>query len=460
MSRIAGVIVGLVVVASSALGQGAPGGGASGGGASGGGASVAPGQGAGGPARVPAPPPVLTRLATGHRDWTLVMQLRLSGSQPLTEPGTVNNIPTLKVRVDEATILFPMPLASSSHGMWDDRLVGRLMIAGRTVVDRPRLRDGYQAFERLAVWDVRNVEANDIVIQMEVSMTCYETRIDEARAVRMPWPQEWSPELAACLRPQLLIESDAPQVKDLLAKWMTQAPGGSDPRKNPPYTLAKYLAGRVVSHYQPASGTRATTARGRSGLNYSGVTVGGLNVEGAALAAANGRGPVLDSSNLLVAIYRAAGIPARLVVGYDLRAQEEKRLRGRPSDVQDNQTRAWVEFFLAGEGGVGGCWIPVDIQRQREFSSRPPNLNQRWQFFGHHEDLDVMCPMAFHWLPPTPSVNQGPVALWSWIPLPEGVVVQPDLRIEGRAAARRGDDPKRETPAPGGAPREPSEPGK
>lgn len=394
--------------------------------------------------------PILTRHAINHRDWTVIVDLRLLGTQPQTPPGTANIRPTDSLRFDSATIFFPVPESSSTHEVWSDRIDGGVLLAGRRVVDAPRMLAGYQSLARLGAWDLANVNAASIQLHLEVPMTAWEVKIDEPRAARIAWPvAAWPEDIAACLKPQLLVESDSQSVVRLVERWMKQAPGGADPHKTNPYVLAKYIAGRVITHYQPAAGALSTIGRGRSTIRYSGTLLSGFAVDGAAAAAERGRGPVLDMANLLVAAWRAAGIPSRLVIGYDNRDEDGSRGPTQRRPLL-NPVRAWGEFYLFDEAAGVGEWIPADVERQREFSSRPPAMDQPWKFVGNHEDMDFMCPLAFHWLPPTPCMNIGPPALWGWVPVPEGALADPDLRVSVKAAARRGDDPKRSTAAPGG----------
>jgi len=401
------------------------------------------------PAPIPRPEnPALTRPPTNHRDWTLVAEVKIHGEQPHNDdPYTIAS--TRKLIFDSATIIFPLLKDSASHEVWTDRLTGELRYDGGIIAKSPRLLEGYQAFARLGAWDARDARVNTLTLHIEIPMTCWETRIDEKRAAAQAWPKAWSPDLAACLLPQLLIESDSDTVVNLTKSWLRDAPGGPDPRNTPPYQLAKYLAGRVVQFYQPQAVILESSPRGSNRIAPSGALVQGYAAYGAAEAARQARGPILDMSNLLVAVWRAAGIPSRLVIGYDARTVDETEATTRVKSAIPIIC-AWAEFFLPDEKSGGGEWVPVQIARQRDFSSRPPPLTQRWQFFGHSEELDVVCPVSFHWMPPTVCSNLGAPALWGWVPVPETVTGDQELRMFVKAAARRGDDPKRGTPAPGG----------
>lgn len=401
--------------------------------------------------------PAVSRHDTNHKDWTVVVDLRLLGVQPVDNTERLTVVPTQKVKLTEATMLFPLLQESASHEVWDDRIVSTFGIESRVLVRQPRFLTGYPAFTRLGAWDVHDVSTNTLRLHVELPMICWETRIDEKAAARYGWPKgPWPEDVALCLEPQLLVESTSPEIDALTKRWLSESPGGADPRRTPPYVLAKYLTGRVVAHYQPTGNTIDTRGRGRNSLNYSGSTIAGFAVLGAAAAARDGRGPPLDGANLLTAVLRAAGIPARLVIGYDVQIQQDQEQGkqggggGGLAGFGGPPMHSWVEFLLYNEAAGRGEWVPADVRKQREFSSRPPPLNQRWLFFGHHEGLDMLCPIAFHWLPPTVCMNSGSPALWGWVPDPESVHVDPDIRIFARATARRADDPPRSTPAPGG----------
>jgi hypothetical protein len=282
------------------------------------------------------------------------------------------------------------------------------------------------------VFDVGEVDSARLTMHTEIVMTSYETVIDEARARQIPWPKEpWEPLIASCLQPQLFVEVEDPAIQALVKEWT-----GGNPRGAAPYDLAKMLAGKVVGHYSPTEGMYETIGRGLRAGEISAVLLSGYNVDGAASAAVNKRGSPFDMANLLTAVYRAAGLPARVVIGYDVKASEAGP-NPAPSVV-----RAWTEFYLLDEANKRGEWIPVDIQKQREFSSRPPPLTQAWDYFGNSRDFDFICPIAYHWVPPTLSINQGPPALWGFVPDPLFYGSDQEIRFYAFETPKRGDDPE------------------
>lgn len=372
-----------------------------------------------------APRPIITRHEINNRNWTLTSDFRIHGFQ---SRGTGHNDvrATSRVALDSVQFFYPVLTGSSMHEVRGDRARGEVRVNGRVISSTLRLESGFQAGTRLGVLDVGAIRTSRISIMFEIPMTSFETRIDEARAREIRWPTNpWPAEIASALEPQLFVEVNSPEVQELVRTWVT-----GNPRSTIPYDLAKFLAGRVVEHVQPGEGDFESLGRGNARI----VMIDGARVRGAAHAAATGRGSIHDPACLLTAVYRAAGIPARLVIGYD---------KGRADELRTSLPllHSWVEFYLWDEPNQVGEWIPVDILRQRKFSSRPPPITQRWDFFGHNEEFDFVVPIAHHWIPPAGVTNAGPPALWGWIPVPGVPFVDSDFRLRAMETPIRGDDP-------------------
>jgi hypothetical protein len=253
----------------------------------------------------------------------------------------------------------------------------------------------------------------EVELHVRTSMVSYETVFDERAAKTLDWPsEEWPPEAAATFQPQMLVDFDLegrPFNMEPVVKLLEHWSDGNDPRSVKPVVLAKYLAGKVAEHVQP-TGTGITS--GKTGA------MEGFAAVGPAQAALTGRGTELDLPILLVAIYRAAGLPARLVIGYDEQGAGKtvylKRSRG------SGQIRVWVEFALYDEAEQTFGWVPVDVRALRGSSSRmPPNfLDRPTKYFGTHDELARVAPLAFHFHPPTTVRSYGSPALWGWFVTP------------------------------------------
>ena len=364
--------------------------------------------------------PLVLRVDADSEDWTLNAEVLLVGIT--ADRGDINtNRPvfrTQKITFEAAVITFPVPTDTAFTVMDDELLETKLSLSGRLVNGTPRLLDGYQAGNRLLAWDLTNVDANGIRLDVQTAMTSHKTVVDEARAFAVDWPKKELPEsINSALGPQLYIESDQPEIARLVEVWTN-----GEPTRAKPYYLAKHLAGKVIEWYQPDEGpflalrdSRAFEAGSRA------VMIAGYNVRGAVVAARERKGSALDMANLLCAVYREAGLPARVVICYDLESQKE--------DTR-NSIHAWVEFFLMVDEERGlGEWVPVDIVRQREFSSRAPEITRPWKYFGNNDKSQYYAPVSFHWHPPTMVVNSGPPALWGWLPTPAALNVDQGIRF-------------------------------
>ncbi|MEO1512607.1 MAG: hypothetical protein AAFU70_11070, partial [Planctomycetota bacterium] len=137
-----------------------------------------------------------------------------------------------------------------------------------------------------------------------------------------------------------------------------------------------------------------------------------------------------------------AGSPASRMV-YSIEDLEENE--DRRSGLDDAaEIRAHVEFYLHDQATRTGGWIPADPARLREMSSRAPNLDRDWPFFGTHDELEYRAPFAFHAHPPTSVRAYGAPAFWGWI----GTPGTPAAAIQGftfdiRSASVRRDDAER-----------------
>ena len=272
-------------------------------------------------------------------------------------------------------------------------------------------------------------------LSLEYDLASNAVEIDEGLAERVPWVEEggWAAfgeGVVTALAPGELIESDDDWVVGYVERWT-----GGEPRRVKPYALAKYLASRVMDLYEldrsvEVSGYVGGPVRPRVVLTR-GVPAAaaertqplrpfsfhGLLAYGAADAVRRGGGGPFDMHNLLCAVYRAAGLPARVVIGFDDRGAFE----GEPMAVV-----SWVEFYLAQPGTDRGEWVPVDIVRQEEAGGRAPALDAPWEFFGRMRDGDRRAAVAVGWTVgeservalTIPDRVARPGRLWGWTATP------------------------------------------
>jgi transglutaminase-like putative cysteine protease len=208
-------------------------------------------------------------------------------------------------------------------------------------------------------------------LQYEVEVSNLRFNWEEVREVRFSQVTELDP-ASPYLQPETLVES---RHADIQAALKQVFPDGIDPNQ-PACDVAKAVYLWVLDH----STYQTNARRGRESKLW-----------GALDLLHSGQGECGDYAALLVALCRAAGIPARSVVGFWAN-------RG-----QANAPHVWAEFFLPGIG-----WIPVDpsvgdsgwLAQERCFGNLR-DLNQRiavtFACDHHVDDLKVDFLQAYHY---------------------------------------------------------------
>lgn len=411
-----------------------------------------------------AAPPALTIVQ--KQEWTAFVEIEARGGASQYYRSAAGGVaPTYRpnYRLDSAEVFFPAIESSATHAtdLSDFNFKAETWWENQLVDDHPTITPGPLASGRylraLLPAALGPYEGEKLRLRIALPMTCWETRYNEANALAVKWPvNPWPADLEDCLKAERLLDSDAKEVRALVDEWTN-----GRARAAPPARLAKVLCGKVVSLIQPTSNGVAVNSYGQ---------MQGFDVAGASAAARAPRPSSvdrtipsqLDMTCLLVAVYRAAGLPARMVIALDPVKSDESKIP---------VFRTWAEFALLDESAPAPAnwpaaspwpgrieWIPVDVARQREFSSRPPPLEQRWQYFGHNEDTDDLLPLAFVFHPPAaalpplpppvpgaspPAAGQaviahGSVALWGWRPQPAVPPLDQSIRAWGGHRVKRG----------------------
>lgn len=359
------------------------------------------------------------------RDWTLKVSVNIHSYQNVSADG----VPVIEVMdLKTAAVVFPLNTASGSSELDEENFKGELTFNDVIVDDNPKLMEGYAAGTRLARWELTDKVGREMKLELEIPVTTWSTIFDEKAAAKVVWPASWPPAAASALKPDGIVDSASPAVQALLKGWT----GGEDPKKIPPVQLAKFLAGKVLEFGQTSG----------DGLEFIGLgQLVGVALQPIEETARDGRGSEHDIVVLLAAVYRAAGLPARTVIGYDVSAKKDKSGflenggRGGPQKL-----RAWVEFCLYDEGAQKELWVPVDIVRLRGSSNRMPPLNKPWKYFGAHDELENVIPFAFQYHPPTTVVAHGAFGFWGWLTTPKIPKVTQFLRFDAQTTPKRSSD--------------------
>lgn len=371
----------------------------------------------------------ILRVGKTH-DWTLRAEVNVSAY--VQKPINIKQqMPEVKeFDFTSAAVIFPLMKTSSCSRSYDQELKSKVLWDERLLVDRPaEMLDTYPSGTRLGRWDLKAPEGmrlhgRRMQLEVEMSLTSWRTEFDERLAELVPWPSaNWGPVAASTFTDLqrvgnlVLIDHNAEVAQDLVKRWCSN----QDPKSIGPVVLAKWLAGNVLEYIQPSG----------SGLNFAdNALLEGVDLQGSTKTLQDRRGTDQDITCALAAIYRAAGLPARVVIGFDV--ADDKG--GRDSFLKRRRDvpafRSWVEFCLYDEHTRREVWVPVDITRQRKKSSRILNNPTAWRYFGDNDEFDTVCPFAFQFHPPTTVLAHGSVSFWGWFTLPEAPKATQYLRFD------------------------------
>ena len=369
----------------------------------------------------------------GSKDWILSNMVNIRSYQPRSNRQMPR---TEGVGFKSAAVVYPL-VERSAASLLDLRGVkGRVELNDNEVTNTYTVLDGYHSGVKLARFDLTDISANEMEMHIELPTRCFRTRFDEQAAGAIGWANRWPEVAESTFAPQMFInydqrgEYDMKFVQRMVKEWT-----GGNPKQQPPYILVMWLTGKVINLFQVSG----------EGLNFdrSGM-IEGMDIEGAAVAAQRRRGSPFDMAALYVAVLREAGVPARLVVGYDKGSDEDAEEFLRRND-REPALHAWAEWYLHDDASNRGWWIPADPVRSRRKSSRLPNnfMDRPLPYLGAHDELDGLIPMAFHYHPPTTVRAYNSPGLWGWFSLDN----PPDWAYQGLTfnattrASRAGEQP-------------------
>jgi hypothetical protein len=310
-------------------------------------------------------------------------------------------------------------------------------VDGRTDKWAKRVNDAYPCGTRLVRWELLDKTGREVSLSVDIPMTCWATLFSRKDADMVRWPTgPWTPVAASTFndfqnlgtigtgQPLVLVEHNNPVVQNLVSTWCD----GKDPKTIPPVALAEWLAGNVLEMIQPNG----------DGLNFNdNGSLEGFQLKGAVQTILDKRGNDQDISCVVAAVYRAAGLPARIVIGYDINDKKGLNKNFLTKKTGTNTFRSWVEFCLLDEKKKTEVWVPVDVTRQRKNSNKVLNTPKSWRYFGEHDELDGILPIAFQFHPPAAGVlSHGSPCFWGWFTTPRAQVANQYLRFNGITTPR------------------------
>lgn len=383
--------------------------------------------------RPPTPAPWL-RQERG-RNWLLSITVNLRSDNEQQRDS--NGVPmTTPFRYTTMSILWPIAPATAGSEVDPDEVTGEVLVDGRSVTKETKVLPDYPGGTSLTRWDVvpadgKDGSAREVILNVQVPTTCKRTTFDDATAGRVGWPKNgWPKQAASALLPQLWVEQgldehgrvqafDAAPIKEAVGRWITAA-GLKDAASASPLQVAKAITAGVWSGVQMNG----------DGLKFSRTgELEGFDLKAPADTLRIGRGSPHDISVLLAASLRAAGLPVRTVIGWDVSGKQGNFLQNQR---KQNKLRTWVEFALYDEVANEIGWVPVDLDRLRKSSSRAPRIDVAWKYFGTNPDLDYLVPLGLQFSPPTDAACYGAPALWGWFVTPQ-IPAQGEQRLLIRA---------------------------
>ena len=274
-----------------------------------------------------------------------------------------------------------------------DRREVSLLLNGSTVPFESRVEGDPKADHRRLVVSVPDGVVNALTLRAGWPAIAFNSEVDEAAAATIAWPRQWPPEAQAALQPSLAIDSDQPIFREFVAKV-----AGDELRRVPVYLAAKDLVRRSIMEFRNIQGG----ALAREGLG----AVRGFRLQGASVAAQAGTGTPGDLVCVCVAVLRAAGIPARPVIGIysgDGDRGDNKLPSGRTTLC------VWAEFHLPGAG-----WVPFDPNEMRGSGLPQANVRKPWRWFGTIDQLNRRVALTYEFAPIRQGFIQDWPAGWAW----------------------------------------------
>ena len=303
----------------------------------------------------------------------------------------------------EAPIVFPIIFLDSFSKVESDSVKASLWLESRAEDPRLLLKSGFPFNTHLATLTIDSFNGQSLRWQVIYRVQVWSSRIDDEKAAQIAWPKEWPKEVQDGLQPQKYIESD----DQVFAKEIEKI-SGNKLHLVPPYLAAKDIIRHCINEIQvsgdgtnrgealtfgaPAGATTRTTAHN---------SIRGMNITGAINAATKKMGTPHDLVCVCIAMLRAAGIPARPIIGT---IEDQKGIADFVS---------WGEFYLPEAG-----WVPFDPMAMRGKGIRSLDVRKAWPELGTMKDLNKRIPLSYYFIPPASVESPQFPAVWGWDPRP------------------------------------------
>lgn len=374
------------------------------------------------------------------KDRTLKVSLRVTGfAEDTNRRNPKDSKPLVITTLDfqTAAIVFPVLHGTATSVTDTENVKGEARYDQKIIDATPDFNDTYPCGTRLGKWTMlKQAGGRNVDLNIDIPMTCNSVIFDERAASQATWPAKWGKIAQSTFTNQMFVEYKDKVVTDLLNTWTE----GKDPKIIPPVQLAKFLAQKCIEYFQFSGNGEEYNQNGE---------LEGLIVNGARSAIVAKKCPQHDIACAVCALYRAAGLPARIVIGYDINESKGDDKPALSKSRGRGDLRSWVEFCLYDEKADKELWVPVDVVRQRKKSSRPPELTKPWDYFGNYDDGEFVLPFAFQFHPPTSVIQYGALAFWGWMTTPQIASASQTLRFQTIVTPKRSNKPSQGRPKGG-----------
>lgn len=293
------------------------------------------------------PKPVVTQA-------TFVLPWVLMGATQRTDPETVAMRGWLKV--DEV----PQPSLdlSSFPGMQRQRGLPVAAPAGQVFRWSSEIKNSKSGNFSRGTWD----EPPALFFQGEVSYRCrtHDVVLNQREAEGVRWPNQWPPEAWATFEKQAYLDLDfdsktglaAPLDQDLIRKIamnVLNSGGVKDPKDVSPMALAQAIAASVLPELKPVGTAQLFSAHTYGLVSHKGIafvdatpgadvppivgTSAGFYVRNVLTVMETREANDAERACVLAALYRAVGLPARVMIGFEAERSDESKLARRLADV-------------------------------------------------------------------------------------------------------------------------------
>jgi hypothetical protein len=219
---------------------------------------------------------------------------------------------------------------------------------------------------------------------VEANVATWSSDLDNEAAMQIGWPSRWPAQVTKLTKPSPLIESSSTIITDTVEQ-LTRG----QVRSVPPLQAAKLIVQDACSKFKVGETRMMIGQQGQ---------LRGIAVVGAEAAAKAGSGSPADLVCICVAMLRAAGLPARPVIGIGTGAA--RRL---------DEFGVWAEVYLPECG-----WTPFDPDKLRQQSIRTLDATQPWEHFGTMRQLQRRIPLSWSFAPENGSTAFDSWSVWGW----------------------------------------------